>query len=74
MDEIRHADEILYSPAPDIYHDIVGHLPMLQDPRFSEYYAVFGRAGTRTARGAGRSAEPDLLVHDGVRRSRGATT
>lgn len=47
MDQLRHEKELLYSPAPDMYHDIVGHLPMLCQPRFSEYYRTFGRAGVR---------------------------
>jgi phenylalanine-4-hydroxylase len=47
MDQVRHEKEILYSPAPDMYHDIVGHLPMLCEPRFSDYYRLFGKAGSR---------------------------
>ena len=47
MDLLRHADEIFYSPEPDMYHDILGHLPMLCDEDFAEYYLVFGIAGKR---------------------------
>lgn len=46
MDLLRHEDEILYSPEPDMYHDLIGHLPMLCTPRFGEYTRTFGRAGT----------------------------
>ena len=47
MDLLRHADEIFYSPEPDMYHDVLGHLPMLCDDDFAEYYLVFGIAGRR---------------------------
>lgn len=45
MDLLRHHDEVLYSPAPDMFHDAIGHLPMLCNDWFSEYYRVFGSAG-----------------------------
>jgi phenylalanine-4-hydroxylase len=47
MDQIRHEKEILYSPAPDMFHDIIGHLPMVCRPQFCDYYETFGRAGSR---------------------------
>ena len=47
MDLLRHADELFYSPEPDMYHDILGHLPMLCNRQFAEYYLTFGKAGAR---------------------------
>lgn len=47
MDQIRHERELLYSPAPDMYHDIAGHLPMLFSEEISSYYELFGRVGMR---------------------------
>lgn len=46
MDLLRHEDELLYSPEPDMFHDLIGHLPLLCDRSFGEYYETFGRAGT----------------------------
>jgi phenylalanine-4-hydroxylase len=47
-DFIRHYDEIDYTPAPDTFHDQVGHLPMLTHNRFSEFFYLFGIAGCST--------------------------
>jgi len=45
MDGLRHAREILYTSEPDMFHDVMGHLPMLGSPAISEYYQLFGRVG-----------------------------
>jgi phenylalanine-4-hydroxylase len=45
MDGLRHAREILYTSEPDMFHDVMGHLPMLGSPVISEYYQLFGRVG-----------------------------
>ena len=44
-DFIRHMDEIDYTPAPDTFHDQIGHLPMITNPRFAEFFHLFGIAG-----------------------------
>lgn len=46
-DFIRHYDELDYTPAPDTFHDQVGHLPMLTDLRFANFFHLFGLAGSR---------------------------
>jgi len=46
-DFIRHRDEIDYTPAPDTFHDQIGHLPMITDKRFADFFHLFGLAGTR---------------------------
>lgn len=46
-DFIRHYDELDYTPAPDTFHDQVGHLPMITDPRFAEFFHIFGLSGSR---------------------------
>ena len=43
-DYIRGADELDYTPAPDCFHDIFGHMPMLTQPEFADYYQLFGQA------------------------------
>lgn len=46
-DFIRHQDELDYTPAPDTFHDQVGHLPMITHQRFADFFHLFGLAGTR---------------------------
>lgn len=46
-DFIRHFDELDYTPAPDTFHDQLGHLPMLTDLRFANFFHLFGLAGSR---------------------------
>ena len=43
-DYIRGREEIDYTPAPDLFHDIFGHMPMLTEPAFADFYQLFGRA------------------------------
>lgn len=43
-DYIRGTDELDYTPAPDCFHDMFGHLPMLTEPAFADYYQLFGQA------------------------------
>ena len=52
-DYIRGRHEIDYTPAPDLFHDIFGHMPMLTQPAFADFYQLFGRAALR-AEGADR--------------------
>ncbi len=44
-DFIRHISEIEYTPAPDMFHDLMGHLPMIANPRFASFFHSFGLAG-----------------------------
>ncbi len=43
-DYIRGKDELDYTPAPDLFHDMFGHMPMLTDPNFASFYQMFGEA------------------------------
>ncbi|HLT47356.1 MAG TPA: phenylalanine 4-monooxygenase [Rubricoccaceae bacterium] len=43
-DYIRGQDELDYTPAPDLFHDIFGHMPMLTQPDFADFYQLFGQA------------------------------
>ena len=43
-DYIRGREEIDYTPAPDLFHDIFGHMPMLTQPAFADFYQLFGQA------------------------------
>src|SRR5438067_1429605 len=37
-DYIRGRQELDYTPAPDCFHDIFGHTPMIMHPRFANFY------------------------------------
>lgn len=43
-DYIREDHELDYTPAPDIFHDVFGHMPMITDPDFADYYQMYGMA------------------------------
>jgi len=44
---VRGRDELDYTPAPDCFHDIFGHMPMLTQPDFADFYQLFGQAALR---------------------------
>ena len=46
-DYIRGREEIDYTPAPDIFHDVFGHMPLLTNPSFADFYQLVGKAGLR---------------------------
>jgi len=46
-DFIRHPSELEYTPAPDMFHDLMGHLPLITNPRFASFFHSYGLAGTR---------------------------
>jgi phenylalanine-4-hydroxylase len=52
-DYIRPRHEMDYTPAPDMFHDVFGHTPMITDPRFAEFYQRLGQAALK-AEGADR--------------------
>jgi phenylalanine-4-hydroxylase len=43
-DYIRGRHELDYTPAPDCFHDIFGHTPMIMHPRFADFYQRIGQA------------------------------
>jgi len=50
---VRGRDELDYTPAPDCFHDMFGHMPMLMQPDFADFYQLFGQAALN-AEGADR--------------------
>jgi len=42
---IRTRETFHYIQEPDVFHDVLGHVPMLTDPIFADYMAAYGRAG-----------------------------
>jgi len=53
-DYIRGKDELDYTPAPDLFHDIFGHMPLLTNKSFASFYQKFGEAAMN-ATGANRT-------------------
>ena len=43
-DYIRGKEELDYTPAPDLFHDIFGHMPLLTNSNFASFYQKFGEA------------------------------
>jgi phenylalanine-4-hydroxylase len=43
-DYIRGKDELDYTPAPDCFHDMFGHMPLLTNSNFASFYRKFGEA------------------------------
>lgn len=41
-DYIRGKSELDYTPAPDMFHDIYGHMPLVTIPSFANFYKYFG--------------------------------
>ena len=52
-DYIRPRHEIDYTPAPDLFHDIFGHTPMITNSAFANFYQKIGKASLK-AEGANR--------------------
>jgi len=60
--DMRTAEHLLYTPAPDIVHEAAGHAPILSDPDYAAYLRLYGSV----ARNAILSKE-DLEQYDAIR-------
>lgn len=54
---IRDHMDLSYTPAPDIFHDLYGHLPFLADKYYAEFCEQFGRRARAEASNPGRLKE-----------------
>ena len=46
---IRDRNDLAYTPAPDVFHDLYGHLPFLADPAYADFCAELGRKASLVA-------------------------
>jgi phenylalanine-4-hydroxylase len=56
---LRHHAQPLYTPEPDLIHEVIGHGGMLASPRFAELNRQAGRAARRVSTDEGR----DFFAH-----------
>lgn len=47
---IRSRENFDYIEEPDVFHDVLGHVPLLTDPVFADYMQEYGRAGWKAMR------------------------
>ena len=56
-DTIRPEHELDYTPAPDLFHDVFGHTPMIVLPRFADFYQRLGEVALSAEGEAARAIE-----------------
>jgi phenylalanine-4-hydroxylase len=44
-DFIRKREDLTYTPAPDMFHDLFGHISMITHPDFADFFQAMGKAG-----------------------------
>lgn len=47
---IRRPHELDYLEAPDVFHDVFGHVPMLMNPVIADFMQAYGQGGLRAQR------------------------
>ncbi|MGF1609103.1 MAG: phenylalanine 4-monooxygenase [Kiloniellales bacterium] len=47
---IRRPEQMDYLQEPDVFHDVMGHVPMLTNPVFADYLQAYGRGGLNALR------------------------
>lgn len=60
--EMRTADHLAYTPAPDIIHESAGHAPIIPDADYRRFLEHFGEIGSRAF-----SCKEDLEVYEAIR-------
>ena len=65
---IRDSQNLAYTPAPDVFHDLYGHLPFHTIPAYADFCCAFGTYATDSAQLASknRRASKIFLVYDRI--------
>ena len=58
---VRHHDAPLYTPEPDMIHEVIGHAHLLADPQFAELNRVAGEAARRAETQEGLQMVADVF-------------
>ncbi|HEX6115604.1 MAG TPA: phenylalanine 4-monooxygenase [Solirubrobacterales bacterium] len=58
---VRHHAAPLYTPEPDLIHEVIGHGHLLADPRFAELNRLAGEAARRVESAAGLQMVADVF-------------
>jgi len=61
--DIRTANHIEYTPAPDILHEAAGHAPIIADPEYALYLEKFGKIGAKAFSSANDYASYEAIRH-----------
>lgn len=60
--DMRQANHIEYTPAPDIVHEAAGHAPIIADHRYAEYLQLIGEIGAKAM-----SSRKDFALYEAIR-------
>lgn len=60
--DIRTAEHMEYTPAPDIIHEAAGHAPIIANPEYAEYLRRFGEIGSKAI-----SSAKDFELYEAIR-------
>lgn len=60
--EIRNAQHILYTPAPDIIHEAAGHAPIIAEPKYADFLQRFGVYGSKAV-----FSKADYDIYEAIR-------
>ena len=60
--DIRTADHLAYTPAPDIIHESAGHAPIIPDAIYRDFLQQFGELGKKAF-----SSQDDMNVYEAIR-------
>ncbi len=63
---IRDAKDLSYTPAPDVFHDLYGHLPLFADRAYADFCQRFGALAAPHAADPRRLRELERLFWFGV--------
>ncbi|MBX3032640.1 MAG: aromatic amino acid hydroxylase [Bdellovibrionaceae bacterium] len=60
--DVRTADHLTYTPAPDIVHEAAGHAPMLAHPEFAAYLRNYAQVASKAL-----ISREDIEVYEAIR-------